>query len=150
MNVGHPSNMARIVALYKGVMNERGEVVKPPDMKAMKKDMFTISVNDEDTLATLKRMYERHKVLLEPHGAVGWCGLTRYFDHTPKDAKPDQVAVSLETAHPAKFPAEIQDILGIDPELPPSLKGLDEKEERVAKMDNNYGKFKQYLKDNYS
>jgi threonine synthase len=150
MNVGHPSNMARIVALYGGVMNEKGEVVQTPDMGKMKKDMFTISIDDKETLATINKVYERHHVLLEPHGAVGWCGLTRYFDHVNKDAYPDQVAVSLETAHPAKFPAEIQNILGIDPELPDSLKGLDEKEERVNEMDNNYNKFKQFLKDNYS
>jgi threonine synthase len=150
MNVGHPSNMARIVALYGGVMNEKGEVVKSPDMEKMKEDMFTISIDDKETLATIKKVYERHRVLLEPHGAVGWCGLSRYFDFITEDEVHGQVAVSLETAHPAKFPAEIHDILGIDPELPDSLKGLDEKEERVQKIANNYDEFKKYLKDNYS
>ncbi len=150
MNVGHPSNMARIVALYGGEMNEKGEVIKPPDMHAMKEDMFTISVTDEQTLNTIKKVYERHNVLLEPHGAVGWKGLTSYFNYTQEDAGSHQVAVSLETAHPAKFPSEIHDILGIDPALPDSLKGLDVKEERVLKIKNDYSIFKQYLKDNYS
>lgn len=150
MNVGHPSNMARIVAIYGGEMNEKGIVISPPDMEAMKRDMFTISVNDEDTLKTIKKVYDRHKVLLEPHGAVGWNGLTRFFDYAPDMADPGQVAVCLETAHPAKFPAEIHDILGIDPELPVSLKGLDEKEEQVLEINNDYNIFKQFLKDNYS
>jgi threonine synthase len=150
MNVGHPSNMARIVALYGGVMNEKGEVIKSPDMGKMKEDMFTVSIDDKDTLTTIKKVFERHNVLLEPHGAVGWCGLTRYFDHVKEDADTDQVAVSLETAHPAKFPAEIHDILGIDPELPVSLRGLDEKEEKLVEIDNNYEKFKLFLKENYS
>lgn len=150
MNVGHPSNMARVVALYGGTMNEEGIVIKTPDMDAMRRDMFTISINDEDTLSTITKVYNRHQLLLEPHGAVGWCGLTRYFDYAVDDADPEQVSVSLETAHPAKFPDEIKRILGFDPELPSSLQGLDEKMESVEKIDNSYNIFKQYLKDNYS
>ena len=45
-----------------------------------------------------------HGVLLEPHGAAGWAGLMQYFKDFPADDNPDQLAVSLETAHPAKFP----------------------------------------------
>ncbi len=149
MNVGHPSNMARIVALYGGVMNEKGEVVKQPDMNAMKQDMFTVSIDDKETLATLKMVYERHGALLEPHGAVGWAGLRHYFKFTPEEHDTEQVAVSLETAHPAKFPKEIKNILGFDPELPISLKGLEEKAEQFVKLENNYEIFRQYLKDNY-
>jgi threonine synthase len=149
MNVGHPSNMARIVALYGGVMNEHGEVVKSPDMEAMNQNMFTISIRDDETLATIRKVYEKHQVLLEPHGAVGWKGLMEYFNSSHEEAKTDQVAVSLETAHPAKFPEEIQKILGIDPELPQSLKGLDDKEEQMLSMGNDYQLFKEYLKKNY-
>ncbi|MBN2523137.1 MAG: threonine synthase [Bacteroidales bacterium] len=149
MNVGHPSNMARIVALYGGVMNEKGEVIRSPDMEAMKRDMFTISIDDKETLDTLKMVYNRHGVLLEPHGSVGWAGLRHYFDFVPEDHTAEQVAVCLETAHPAKFPAEIQDILGFDPELPESMVGLEEKEEQFVKLKNNYDIFRQYLKSNY-
>ena len=92
---------------------------------------------------------ERHDVLLEPHGSVGWAGLRHYFMHHPEDHNPDQVAVSLETAHPAKFPKEIHDILHIDPALPPSLGGLDDKEERFIEIENNYAIFKAFLKENY-
>ena len=149
MNVGHPSNMARVVALYGGVMNENGEVVRKPDMDAMKEEMFTISISDKETLETLKMVWERHKVLLEPHGSVGWEGLRKYFEFVPEDHHPDQVAVSLETAHPAKFPREIHDILHIDPELPASLKGLEDREEQFVAVENNYTIFKEFLKTNY-
>jgi threonine synthase len=149
MNVGHPSNMARIVALYGGVMNEKGEVVKAPDMDKMKKDMFTVSITDDETLQTLKMVYDRHNVLLEPHGSVGWAGLRHYFEFSHEAHSADQVAVCLETAHPAKFPQEIQKILGCDPELPESLKGLEDKTEQFVKLENNYDIFKQFLKKNY-
>lgn len=149
MNVGHPSNMARVVALYGGMMDEHGEVKKSPDMNAMKQDMFTVSVDDKETLETVKMVYERHNVLLEPHGAVGWAGLRHYFEHVPADHVPAQVSVCLETAHPAKFPKEIHDILGIEPALPESLKNLDGKEEKMIRIENDYAQFKDFLKSNY-
>jgi threonine synthase len=149
MNVGHPSNMARIVSLYGGIMNEKGKVVKDPDMAAMKEDMFTVSIKDNETLETLKMVYDRHKVLLEPHGSVGWAGLRHYFEFSPEAHAANQVSVCLETAHPAKFPQEIQNILGFDPELPKSLIGLEEKKEQFVQLENNYDLLKQYLKTNY-
>lgn len=150
MNVGHPSNMARIVSLYGGVMNEKGIVTQMPDMDAMRQDMFTVSISDSETLETLKKVYDRHTILLEPHGSVGWAGLQRYFNHSFEDNNSEQVSVCLETAHPAKFPKEINQILGIDPELPESLKGLETKKEQFIRIENNYSIFKELLKEKYS
>jgi threonine synthase len=147
MNVGHPSNMARIVALYKGVMNEKGEVIKQPDMEKIRNDMYAVSITDIHTKELIRMLYDRHKVLLEPHGAVGWGGLRDYFHNINMDE--NQVCVSLETAHPAKFPDEIREVLGIDPELPLSMKGLEDMEESFVTMENNYQDFKHYLKNNY-
>jgi threonine synthase len=148
MNVGHPSNIARVVALYGGIMNEKGLIIKQPDLETMRNDMYTVSINDAITQETLKKVYNRHKVILEPHGAVGWEGLQHYYRNTPEDHS-DQVGVCLETANPAKFPKEINEILNIDPELPLSLKGLEKLPERCEKMTNNYKLFKKYLIDNY-
>jgi threonine synthase len=149
MNVGHPSNMARIVSLYGGIMNEKGIVVKQPDMPAMKNDMFAVSLNDEETRRTINNVYKNYNIILEPHGSVGWTGLRRFFNTDPDFDNEQLVAVSLETAHPAKFPDEIEKILGIDPELPSSLAGLDNKEERFDPLENNYNEFKTFLKKNY-
>ncbi|MBN2486405.1 MAG: threonine synthase [Bacteroidales bacterium] len=147
MNVGHPSNMARIVALYGGVMDENGTIAQKPGLENMKRDMFATSIDDTATRETIKRVYDRHKVLLEPHGAVGWEGLRQYLSENPGEA--DRVCVSLETAHPAKFPEEIQAILGFDPELPPSLSNLEGKEEKYDKLAFDYKQFKQYLVNKY-
>jgi threonine synthase len=149
MNVGHPSNMARVVALYGGVMDDKGEIIKQPDLDAMKKDMFTVGIDDEETLRTLKMVYDRHKVLLEPHGSVGWAGLRHYFEHAPADHAVSQVAVCLETAHPAKFPVEIRQVLGFDPELPESMNGLEDKKEEFVELENDYNQFKAFLISNY-
>jgi threonine synthase len=149
MNVGHPSNMARIIALYGGVMDEKGVIVKSPDIRKLKNDMYAVSISDELTKTTIQRVYEKHKVLLEPHGAVGWSGLQDYLTNETKNNTPNQLAVVLETAHPAKFPKEIQEIIGIDPALPESLKNIEQKEEKMDVIRNDYPSFKAYLTANY-
>lgn len=150
MNVGHPSNMARVVALYGGMMDETGKIIREPDIKRMRKDIAAVSITDEETLQTISEVYQRHKVILEPHGAAGWAGLRGNFGLHPEDAEPDQLCISLETAHPAKFPEEIRRVIGIDPELPPSMEGLDHLEETFDKLENNYETFKDYLIKNYA
>jgi len=65
------------------------------------------------------------------------------------DGKPAQLSVSIESAHPAKFPEEIKEILNIEVSLPASLKGLEDKKEQYSVLENDYDMFKSYLKDKY-
>ncbi|MBN1144465.1 MAG: threonine synthase [Bacteroidales bacterium] len=148
MNVGHPSNMARVVSLYGGVMDEKGNITVEPDVKQMHKDIYAVSISDSQTTETLKATYNRYQVITEPHGAAGWAGLMQYYSDNPSEAT-GRLAVCLETAHPAKFPEEIRRLLGIDPPLPASLEGLDELEESFDKLDHDYQHFKEYLKDRF-
>jgi len=148
MNVGHPSNLARLIDLYGGRMDEKGTIGKPADMQRLHRDMFAVSVSDDETRQTIRAAYEQSRLLLEPHGAVGWAGLQRYLQQAAP--APGRLCVSLETAHPAKFPEEIRAILGFDPPLPPSLMGLEDREESSVAMANDYVKFKDFLKKNYS
>jgi threonine synthase len=145
MNVGHPSNLARLVALYGGIMDEKGNISKQADIAAMNKELFSVSISDEKTRQTIKETWEKHNVVLEPHGSVGWAGLQEFLDSEGNDLGRDQLFVSLETAHPAKFPEEINRLLGFDPELPPSLQGIEEKEECYGRMRNDYKAFKEHL-----
>lgn len=149
MNVGHPSNLARLVALYGGVMDETGRISKQPDMERMRDEIYAAGINDHETVEMISAAYKKQKLLLEPHGAVGWAGLNRYMEQNPGDNKPGQLCISLETAHPAKFPEQIRDILNIDPVLPPSLEGIEHKEEIFDSLENGYETFKTYLKEKY-
>ncbi len=147
MNVGHPSNLARVVDLYDGHMDEKGNLLKSPDMERLRADLYGVSVDDEETRKTIRSAYEQHETLLEPHGAVGWAGLQHFLaDH--RDLR-DAVAISLETAHPAKFPEEIRALTGVDPSLPPSLQNLDELPEHYTEMETDYAAFKDYLVREY-
>jgi threonine synthase len=81
---------------------------------------------------------------LEQHGAVGWAGLEAYLNTAP-DKK---MAISLETAHPAKFPEEIQKLLGLTMPLPESMKDLDQRKGSAVSIANDYDEFKNYLQKN--
>ncbi|MCX6256794.1 MAG: threonine synthase [Bacteroidia bacterium] len=149
MNVGHPSNLARLVAVYGGVMDEAGNISKIPDMEMMRNELFPVSINDDMTRDTIIQAWNRHKLLLEPHGSVGWAGLWQYLDEHPADNTADQLCISLETAHPAKFPEQIRKLINIDPDLPPSLEGIESKQESYLHFQNDYRTFKEFLLNNY-
>ncbi|MCP4593157.1 MAG: threonine synthase [bacterium] len=148
MNVGHPSNLARLVDVYGGRMDETGALTTDPDLDAMRRDLYAVAVNDDCTRRTIREAYEQHGVVLEPHGAVGWAGLMRYFEEHPQEA--EHLTVSLETAHPAKFPEEIRTCIGLDPPIPPSLIGLDALEESYESMSADYGCFRAHLLANFA
>jgi len=143
--VGHPSNFARVFALFGGWMDEAGTVRRMPDLARMKKELWAVSIDDEDTRLTIRRAWESCCLMLEPHGAVGWLGLDRFLEENPSQA----VAVSVETAHPAKFPEEIERLLGVSPEVPPSLAEVERKEEHYLSMPVDYEVFQKLILEHY-
>ncbi len=145
MNVGHPSNLARLVALYGGHIDEVGRLLKVPDMDALRQDMWATSVSDEQTRACIADTWKQHGVMLEPHGAVGWAGLQRYFEQGMASA--DTLAVSMETAHPAKFPDEVRALCGVEPEVPPSLARIEQLAEEYPTIDVDYELFRSMIQD---
>lgn len=148
MNVGHPSNVARLIALYGGRMDEKGVIHQEADLDAIRRDLYAVSIGEDATKATISEAWRQYRLLLEPHGAVGWAGLNDYLARHPEDHS--RVCVSLETAHPAKFPEQIQQLLGFDPELPASLLGLEEKQEFILPLRHDYETFTRHLRENYS
>lgn len=143
MNVGHPSNLARLVELYGGNMNEKGEILAKPNFEAMNRDFFAISVSDSETKQTIKNTWNKYNVMLEPHGAVGWKCVEEYV--ATEQISATELIISLETAHPAKFPDSIIENIGIAPELPASLQGIEEKPEKYDTIEGNYAAFKDFL-----
>ena len=141
MNVGHPSNLARFFDLYGGTVDRTGVVHVYPDQEEMNRRIFSVSVTDGETKDTISRVYEQYGVLLEPHGAVGWKGLECYLEAYPGEA----LCVCLETAHPAKFPDEIEELLKIVPQLPPSMKDIDHRQGEALSLPADYDSLKAYL-----
>jgi threonine synthase len=144
MNVGHPSNLARFFDLYGGTVDRNGVVHRIPDIAEMRKRIYSVSISDRETKKTIKRVYDQYRVLLEPHGAVGWRGMEVYlelFGDVP-------LCICLETAHPAKFPDEIRELLGINPDLPQNMKDIDERSGQPVFLRADYGEFMTYLQKN--
>jgi len=148
MNVGHPSNFARLIDMYGGRMDETGRLHETPDMDRMRRDLYSVSIDDEQTRRAIRDAYERHGLVLEPHGAVGWAGLQRYLEEERESET--TLCISLETAHPAKFPEEIEANLGIVPETPPSLAGLEDKPEQYPVTSTEYEPFRDLLLERFS
>ena len=142
MNVGHPSNLARLVAIYGGQMDETGKIHRQPDLAAMRRDLFSTSVSDERTRAALKNFWDQYQLLLEPHGAVAWQG---FLDWLAVETLGDAPAVIVETANPAKFPEEIHKMMTWSPDIPPKMEAALKLPEDFDRMDADYGKFKAYL-----
>lgn len=145
MNVGHPSNLARLIAFYGGNMNEKGILTKEPDLDKLRKDFYGVSVSDEQTRKTITEAYNSYRIILEPHGAAAWYGLNDFLNNEKTDGS--QIFISLETAHPAKFPEEIEKILGIIPPLPPALSGLSGKKEEYLSIEDNYEMLRDFIYD---
>jgi threonine synthase len=143
MNVGHPSNLARFFELYGGTVDRTGMVHRTPDIDAIRKNIYSVSISDEETKRCIKKTYERYGIVLEPHGAVGWRGLETYLECYGDFP----LCVSLETAHPAKFPDEIVKLLGVTPEVPDSMRGIDERKGASVRLPADYTVLKGYLQD---
>ncbi len=147
MNVGHPSNLARLVAVYGGQMDETGKIHKQPDLAAMRRDLFSTSVSDERTREAFLDYWKKYNSLLEPHGAVAWQGFLDWLKTESLDGFP---AAIIETANPAKFPEEIEKAFGWSPDVPPAMAAMIRLPESFDSMKADYGAFRDYLLKKHS
>ncbi len=143
MNVGNPSNLARYFDLFGGRLTRTGEVVQMPDLEEMRRHIYSTSVNDQTTADVIREMHKRDGILVEPHGAVGIEALRRF-----REAGAKGKALSIETAHPGKFPDEIAGILDIPVPPPAAFRKFTNRESCVRQLRCDYHSFKEYLKEN--
>ncbi|HBE44475.1 MAG TPA: hypothetical protein DDW17_03225, partial [Deltaproteobacteria bacterium] len=118
-----------------------GNIIKPgiidrmPDMDEMRKDLFSIGVANQEHYDTIRFVYEKYGIILDPHGAVGWRSLEVFLK-----GKHDTPAVVYETADPGKFPEDVEKAIGIVPELPPNMKRQAAMEERIFSIESEPNK----------
>ena len=137
MIVSHPSNLARLIDFYGGAMRderdpETGNVIRPgvidrmPDMDEMRRDLFSVSIDNPQHYAAMREVFDRYKIILDPHGAVGWRSL-----ELARSAGIGGRAVIYETADPGKFPEDVARATGVTPEPPPRMKRQASLDERI-------------------
>lgn len=126
MDVGDPSNFARIYDLY-GKSHERITAL-----------ISGATYSDDEIRQTMRQCFEETKYILDPHGACGYQALV-------DGLKSGEVGVFCETAHPAKFKEKVDEILGIDVEIPDRLAAFMKGKKQSVAMTKNFADFKQYL-----
>ena len=129
MDVGAPSNLARIQALY----NEHSIIIK---------DIASNTHNDAQTIDLIKEIYIKYNYIIDPHGAVGMLALRQFAS---EENLKKYSGIVVETAHPAKFKETVDDVLSLDIELPETLQKCISKEKKTTKLSNEYSEFKGYL-----
>jgi len=127
MDVGDPSNFARIYDLY-GKSHERITSL-----------ISGATYSDEQIKQTMRQCYEETGYILDPHGACGYQALVDGLQE-------GEVGVFCETAHPAKFKEKVDEILGIDVEIPDRLAAFMRGEKQSVPMTKDFNDFKKYLK----
>lgn len=126
MDVGDPSNFARILDLYEGSHD------------AIASEISGETYTDDQIRETVQLTYDETGYLLDPHGACGYRALS-------ENLQPGEVGVFLETAHPAKFLHTVEDIIGTDINIPEKLKAFMNGTKQSVPMSKNFMTFKEWL-----
>ena len=126
MDVGDPSNFARVLALYGG------------SHKDIAGHIGGATYTDEQIKETLKDCYERTGYLLDPHGTCGYRALKEQL-------QPGEYGVFLETAHPAKFKEKVDAITGGDVEIPARLQAFMKGTKQSVALSKDYADFRNFL-----
>jgi threonine synthase len=131
MDVGNPSNFARMLDLYGSTWNNMADVVKG------------YAYDDEATKHAMIEVQVKYNYTLDPHGAVGYLALKEYQKTT------DAVGIILETAHPAKFLDDVESILNKKIHVPERLEFLKDKKKEAILRGIDFESFKDWLLKTY-
>ena len=130
MDVGNPSNFIRILEIFHHQFPE------------LKNNLSSFSISDEETMTTIKRVFNQFNYTLDPHGAVGFLALEKYLKEHP-----NKKGIFLETAHPVKFPEAVETATGTKVKIPSSILSIMGSEKKSIKMAPSYQLFKNFLLD---
>lgn len=129
MDVGDPSNLARIIHLYDG------------DLDALRRDVGATGVTDDETRTCIRDVHDATGHILDPHTAVGYVGLKRELADRSEPAD----AILIATAHPAKFREVVEPVIDIEVPLPTRLAAHLEKDRKVTPIGPAYDELKEIL-----
>lgn len=131
MDVGNPSNFARMLDIYSSTWNNMINEIKG------------YAFDDEATKQGVKEVFNKYNYIIDPHGAVGYLALKEYQKEN------DVAGIVLETAHPTKFLDDMESILEQKIPIPNRLASLAEKEKVATSMGTDFKDFKDWLLSKY-
>jgi len=130
MDVGNPSNFARILDLFE---HSHDKICS---------SMHAYAYQDDELRESIGEIYNKTGYLMDPHGAAGYLALQQY---SPKES--GIPGVFLETAHPAKFSKTVEEVIGSKISIPDKLKKASAKEKISIPLAAEYSEFKNFLGD---
>ena len=134
MDVGDPSNFARIINLY----SQNNKLTEEATHHHITNLISGATYSDDQIRETMRQCHAKTGYILDPHGACGYQALA-------DGLKEGEIGVFCETAHPAKFKEKVDDILGIDVEIPDRLAAFMKGEKQSVPMTKHFEDFKRYL-----
>ena len=126
MDVGDPSNFARILDLY-GKSHE-----------SICQDISGATYTDQQIAETMRKCLDETGYQLDPHGACGYQALQ-------EGLKEGETGFFIETAHPAKFKQTVDEICGGDIAIPERLQAFMQGTKQSVPMSKDFADFKAFL-----
>lgn len=132
---------AKVAGLMNSLAQSGGFSVDEERLALTRRLFGAARASEEETAATIKRIFKETGRLIDPHTAVGVKAAEE------KRQGKDVPMVTLSTAHPAKFPAPVEKVTGQHPALPARMEGLFEREERCATLANDVKALSAYIRE---
>ena len=121
-------------------IKEKGKhIINQEKLDKISVDFLSARMNEEEVLKTISKVYEKFKIVLDPHSAIGYGA----FDKINLDGN----NIVLATAHPCKFPDAIKKAINLKEDLPKELMFVMEEKENYDIIDNEVEKIKQHIKE---
>jgi threonine synthase len=127
MDVGNPSNFARILDLFGNNHRQISNLISG------------FRYTNGEIAETMRKVYELYGYVPDPHGACGYESLEDYALH------PSETGLFLETAHPAKFKKTVDGILHTDIEIPSGLQAFMQGVKQNFELGKYFDEFKAFL-----
>ena len=132
------SNSSETKEIMNNIKKNGKYILTEEKIKKINKDFLSASLNEKEVLDVIKLVYDKHKIILDPHTAVGYGALSK--------VKLEGISIVLATAHPSKFPEAINSAIKIKPELPSELKHVLDEKEKYDILSDNLDEIKKYIK----
>tara|TARA_B100001094_G_scaffold109660_1_gene105643 strand:- start:630 stop:1811 length:1182 start_codon:yes stop_codon:yes gene_type:complete len=129
----------KTIEVMKGIKEKGKYLIDKQNLEKINADFLSSRMDQADILNTIKTVYEKFNIILDPHSAIGYGA----FDKV--NLKGNNVV--LATAHPCKFPDAIEKAINLKAELPNELAFVLDEKENYDIIENNLNKIKQHIKE---
>jgi len=127
----------KVKLLMDKLKNEGGYSLNKKETAHIKNDFSASAISDKLIKETLKKIYDEHQVLIDPHTATA-------FKSAEINSSGEEMLI-LGTAHPCKFSDTVKEVTGVEPKIPESIKNILNKKESYATLDNNIDVIKNHV-----